>query len=197
LKKFGFDATFFVCEFPSRNPDEKKEYMNWSQIKELHKKGFEIGNHTGHHKNVTKLSPEGINNEIGYVEEKCAEFKIPKPISFAYPGNRYDTISQSILKKRGYKYARAGGSKLYNASTDSLLAIPSYTVISSDKHFEGVIKALKGLKEGEVIVLTFHGVPDILDPDYSTTVESLKEILQLIKENKYEVVAMRNLENHN
>lgn len=193
LKKYGYDATFFVCEFPSRNPDEKKEYMNWSQIKELHKKGFEIGNHTGHHKNVTKLSPEEIDKEITFIEEKCAEFKIPKPISFAYPGNRYDTISQSILKKKGYKYARAGGSKLYNPATDSLLAIPSYTVISSDKHFEGATKALNNLKQDEVLVLTFHGVPDLIHPDYSTTVENLKEILQLIKEKEYEVVAMRNL----
>lgn len=193
LKKFGFDATFFVCEFPSRNSDEKKEYMNWSQIQELHKKGFEIGNHTGHHKNVTKLSPEEIDKEIAFIEEKCAEFKIPKPISFAYPGNRYNTISQAVLKKRGYKYARAGGSKLYNASTDSSLAIPSYTVISSDKHFERVTKALKNLKQGEVIVLTFHGVPDVLDPDYSTTVENLNEILQFIKEKEYEVVAMKDI----
>lgn len=197
MKKFGFDATFFVCEFPTHNSDEKKEYMTWTQIKELDKKGFEIGNHTGHHKNVTKLSPKEIDKEIGYIEEKCAEFKIPKPISFAYPGNRYDSISQSILKKKGYKYARAGGSKLYNSTTDSFLAIPSYTVISSDKHYEAVKKALENLKQGEVLVLTFHGVPDLIHPDYSTTVENLKDILQLIKEEEYEVVAMRDLENHN
>lgn len=193
LSKYGFDATFFVCEFPVRNSDEKKEYMTWSQIKDLHKKGFEIGNHTGHHKNVTKLTPENIDKEIAYVEEKCAEFKIPKPISFAYPGNRYDFISQSILKKRGYKYARAGGSKLYNSTTDSLLAIPSYTVISSDKHFGNVLKALANLKQGETLVLTFHGIPDLIHPDYSTRVENLKEILQFIKDKKYEVVAMKNL----
>lgn len=194
LKKYGFDATFFVCDFPSRNPEENKEYMNWNQIKELYKKGFEIGNHTGHHKNVTKLSPEDIYKEVAYVEEKCAEFKIPKPISFAYPGNRYDSISQGILKKRGYKYARAGGSKLYKPATDSLLAIPGYTVISSDKHLERVTEALKNLKEGDIMVLTFHGIPDLIHPDYSTTVENLKEILQLIKGKKYEVVAMKNIQ---
>ncbi len=193
LKEYGYNATFFVCDFPTKNLGEEKEYMNWNQIRELHKKGFEIGNHTGHHKNVTKLSPEEIDKEIAFVEEKCAEFKIPKPISFAYPGNRCDTISKAVLKKRGYKYARTGGSKLYNASTDSSLAIPSYTVISSDKYFERVTKALRNLKQGEVIVLTFHGVPDLIHPDYSTTVENLKEILQLIKEKKYKVVAMRNL----
>ncbi|MES2240984.1 MAG: sialate O-acetylesterase [Bacteroidota bacterium] len=193
LKKYGFDATFFVCEFPLKNPDEKKEYMTWSQIQELYKKGFEIGNHTGHHKNVTKLSPEAIDKEIAYVEDKCAEYKIPRPISFAYPGNRYDTISQGILKKRGYKFARAGGSQLYNPTTDSLLAIPCYTVISSDKRMEDLINKLKSLAAGETLVLTFHGTPDVLHPDYSTTVEDLKGILEIIKKNKFEVVAMRNL----
>jgi peptidoglycan/xylan/chitin deacetylase (PgdA/CDA1 family) len=167
--------------------------MNWNQIQELYKKGFEIGNHTGHHKNVTKLSPEEIDKEIAYIEEKCAEFKIPKPISFAYPGNRYDTISQGILKKRGYKFARIGSSKLYDPSIDSLLAVPSFTVISSDKHMDLVVNTLKNLGPGEVVVLTFHGVPDVLHPDYSTTIKSFKELLDLIKKNKYEVVAMRNL----
>lgn len=193
LLEYGFDATFFVCEFPLKNPDQKKEYMTWSQIQELYKKGFEIGNHTGHHKNVTKLTPEAIDKEIAYVEDKCAEYKIPKPISFAYPGNRYDSISQGILKKRGYKFARAGGGKLYNSATDSKLAIPCFTVISGGKHFDGAFKALKNLGEGEVLVLTFHGIPDTIHPDYSTTVESFKELLQLIKESNFEVVAMRNL----
>ncbi|GGA70748.1 hypothetical protein GCM10008015_09460 [Flavobacterium palustre] len=193
LKKYGFDATFFVCEFPLKNPNQKNEYMTWGQIQELHKKGFEIGNHTGHHKNVTKLSPEDIDKEVAYVEEKCAEFNIPKPISFAYPGNRYDSISQGILKKRGYKYARTGGSKLYNSVTDPVLAIPSYTVISSDKYYERVKKALTDLLPGETIVLTFHGVPDLIHPDYSTTIENLKEILQLIKDKKYKVVAMKDM----
>ncbi|GGF22352.1 sialate O-acetylesterase [Flavobacterium limi] len=194
LSEYGYDATFFVCEFPARNPDEKKEYMTWNQIQELYKKGFEIGNHTGHHKNVTKLSPEDIEKEVNYVEEKCAEFKIPKPISFAYPGNRYDSISQRILKQRGYKYARAGSSKTYNPQIDSILAIPSYTVISSDKHMERVTMALKNLHAGDIIVLTFHGTPDVIHPDYSTTIASMKELFQFIKENKYKVIAMRNLE---
>lgn len=193
LKKYGFDATFFVCEFPTRNPEENKEYMNWNQIKELHKKGFEIGNHTGHHKNVTKLSPDEIKKEVLYIDAKCKEFGIPKPISFAYPGNRYDTISQRVLKEFGYQFARTGGAKYYKADEDSKFAVPSYTVISSDKYAERTMKALESLKEDEILVLTFHGVPDVLDPDYSTTIENLKEILKFIKEKKYKVVAMRDL----
>ena len=86
--------------------------MNWQQIAALHKHGFEIGNHTGHHKNMTKLSREEMQKEIAYIETKCKEYGIPKPVSFAYPGNRSDSLSQVVLKEMGYRFARAGGSKL-------------------------------------------------------------------------------------
>ncbi len=193
LKEYGFDATFFVCDFPIKNPGEAKEYMNWKQILELHKKGFEIGNHTGHHKNLTKLSPDDIKKEVSYIDEKCNQFGIPKPISFAYPGNRNDTISQRVLKEMGYQFARAGGAKYYKVNEDSKLAIPSYTVISSDKYKERTMKALQDLKGEDILVLTFHGVPDTLDPDYSTSIDFLREILQYLKEKKIKVISMRNL----
>lgn len=193
LLKYGFDATFFVCDFPIKKAGEEKEFMSWKQIRELHKKGFEIGNHTGHHKNLTKLSPEDIKKEVSYIDEKCKEFGIPKPIALAYPGNRYDTISQRVLKEMGYRFARTGGAKYYKVNEDSKLAIPSYTVISSDKYKTRTMKALKDLKGEEVLVLTFHGVPDILHPDYSTSIDFLKEILQYLKENNIRVMAMKNL----
>ncbi|MGQ7946161.1 sialate O-acetylesterase [Flavobacterium sp. WC2509] len=193
LSELGFKATFFVCEFPIKNPGEEKEFMNWKQISELNKKGFEIGNHTGHHKNLTKLSPEDIKKEVVYIDEKCKEFGIPKPISLAYPGNRYDTISQRVLKEMGYQYARAGGVEYYKVNVDSKLAIPSYTVISSDKYKMRTMKALQDLKGEDVLVLTFHGVPDILHPDYSTSIDLLKEILQYLKENNFRVIPMKDL----
>ena len=55
LKKYGFGATFFVTEgfdFPTN----KRDYMTWEQIAQLHKDGFEIGNHTLDHKSVTRDS---------------------------------------------------------------------------------------------------------------------------------------------
>ncbi|SHH02278.1 Peptidoglycan/xylan/chitin deacetylase, PgdA/CDA1 family [Flavobacterium fluvii] len=193
LSKYGFNATFFVCEFPIKNPGDEKELMNWNQIRELHKKGFEIGNHTGHHKDLTKLSLEDVKKEVGYIEEKCKEFGIPKPISLAYPGNRQDTIAQRIVKSMGYQFGRTGGARYYKVKEDPKLAIPSYTVISSDKYKARTLNALRNLKGEDVLVLTFHGVPDILHPKYSTSIDFLNEILQYLKENKIKVVAMRNL----
>ena len=48
LKRLGFGATFFITEgFTFRT--NKRDYMTWEQIAELHRDGFEIGNHTRDH----------------------------------------------------------------------------------------------------------------------------------------------------
>src|SRR6516164_5141541 len=55
LKKYGFGATFFITEgfdFPTN----KKDYMTWEEIAQLHRDGFEIGNHTRDHRAVTAAS---------------------------------------------------------------------------------------------------------------------------------------------
>ena len=48
LKRYGFGATFFITEGFSF-PTNKQDYMTWAQIAELHRDGFEIGNHTRNH----------------------------------------------------------------------------------------------------------------------------------------------------
>ena len=45
LQKFGFGATFFICEFPPNFSDTSK-YMNWRQIHELDRMGKQE-NHDG------------------------------------------------------------------------------------------------------------------------------------------------------
>src|SRR4051794_946908 len=55
LLKLHFGATFFVTEgwdFATN----KTDYMSWEEIAQLHKDGFEIGNHTRDHKGVTERS---------------------------------------------------------------------------------------------------------------------------------------------
>ncbi|HEX7848027.1 MAG TPA: sialate O-acetylesterase, partial [Chitinophagaceae bacterium] len=196
LKKYGFDATFLVCEMPWRSPGDSAYYMKWEQVAALNKMGFEIGNHTGHHKNMTKLSREEMQREIAYIETKCKEHGIPKPVSFAYPGNRADSLSQVVLQEMGYKYARAGGSKYYDPKTDGRLVIPSYTMGSTQKLGERTMQALKNLQPGQILVFTIHGVPDIAHPDYTTSEETFTGWLQYIKDRKFKVVAMKDLDEY-
>ncbi|MGF2411093.1 sialate O-acetylesterase [Ferruginibacter sp.] len=196
LKKYGFDATFMVCEMPRKQPADSVYYMNWQQIAALHKQGFEIGNHTGHHKNMTKLSREEMQKEIAYIEIKCKEYGIPKPVSFAYPGNRSDSLSQVVLAEMGYRFARAGGSSYYNPQRDSRLIIPSYTMGSTEKLGERTIQALKNVQPGQILVFTIHGVPDIVHPDYTTSEAALTEFLQFIKDRKFNVITLKDLDIH-
>ncbi|RYG33103.1 MAG: polysaccharide deacetylase family protein, partial [Chitinophagaceae bacterium] len=194
LRKFGFGATFFVCEMPWKSPSDSVYYMKWQQITELHRMGFEIGNHTGHHKNMTKLSREEMKQEIEFIETKCKAHGIPKPVSFAYPGNRADSLPQVVLTEMGYRYGRQGGSQYYDPKKDGRLIIPSYTMGSTEKLKERTWKALKSLKPGQILVFTVHGVPDVAHPDYTTDVETFTEYLQFMKENQFQVIAMRDLE---
>ena len=196
LKKYDFNATFFVCEFPCKTEEEKPFYMSWEQIKELNDQGFEIGNHTGHHKNVTKLSRSEIVKEVQYIENKCKQYNIPHPVTFAYPGNRSDSASVAVLDSLGYHFARVGSSRPYNSESDINLQIPSYTTASTEKLKTRVHKALQNLKPKQIMVLTFHGIPDIIHPDYSTTTEHLEEIFKLLSNKNYHVIAMKELNSY-
>ena len=54
-----FGATFFVTEgFDSGT--NKRDYMTWDEIAQLHRDGFEIGNHTETHSNLRLDSPDRV-----------------------------------------------------------------------------------------------------------------------------------------
>ena len=69
VKEHGFGATFYVTEGLGflRN---KKHYTTWEEIVELDRMGFEIGNHTRSHPNVTRLSAEQVTDEIEHIEKR-------------------------------------------------------------------------------------------------------------------------------
>lgn len=93
----------------------------------------------------------------------------------------------------GYRYARTGGSKYYDPKQDGRLAIPSYTMGSTEKLAERTWSALKNLQPGQVLAFTIHGVPDIAHPDYTTTEAVFTEYLQYMKAHHFKVIAMRDL----
>src|SRR5205814_7965706 len=100
LKKHGFGATFFITEgfdFPTN----KRDYMTWDEIAQLHKDGFEIGNHTRDHLAVSKKTLGDLPAQIRGINERCKENGIPQPVSFAYPGNGIDVAALPILRDLG------------------------------------------------------------------------------------------------
>lgn len=190
LKKYGFGGTFFVCEFP---PDfeDKHKYMSWKQIQELDEMGFEIGNHTWKHTHVNQMSKAQFVEELTYIENKCQELGIEKPVSFAYPAYDTEPAAIDILQEQGYIFARVGGSKAYDPNKDHPYLIPSFSTTGDDK--ERVIQAIQQATNGKIVVLTVHGVPDYAH-DWVTTPPALFEAyLKYLHEHDYQVIAMKDL----
>lgn len=191
LKKYGFNATFFVCEFLQPAFSDTSLYMSWPQIQQLQQQGFEIGNHTWHHTHVNKTDKAGLLKELTYIERKCDSLHIPKPVSFAYPGYDTDEKANSTLQQAGFQLARTGGNRAYNPLTDHPFYIPSFSTSGDDK--QNVLNAIQQATNGKIVVLTIHGVPDLAH-DWVTTPPALFETyLQYLHDNHYTVISMKQL----
>src|SRR5258705_9440900 len=66
LKELGFQATFFVTH---RWMDDRENFMTWPEIAEIHKMGFEIGNHSW---------------TQALVENELKKVGAPRPTSYAH-----------------------------------------------------------------------------------------------------------------
>ena len=193
LKKYGFNATFFICEFPPNFSDTTK-YMNWRQIKELDKMGFEIANHTKTHSKINQIPIGEFIEELNYIENKCDSMGICPPTSFAYPGYRLSLQIMETLKEKGYYLARAGGSRAYGPLTDHPQLIPSWATKPDNK--EEIFQAFEKARNGEIVVLTIHGVPDIEHPWVNLPTELFEEYLEYLSVNKYKDLSLRDLEDY-
>ncbi|MBN3582967.1 polysaccharide deacetylase family protein [Algoriphagus aestuarii] len=193
LKKYDFSATFFVCEFPP-NAKDSTLYMNWRQIQHLDRMGFEIANHTHSHANVRNLSKEEFNSQLSYIEDKCESLGIPKPFNFAYPGYGLNSKSLSYLEDKNYHSARAGGSRVYDPKIDHPYLIPSWATDETNQ--KEIFDALKQAKNGKIVILTIHGVPDIEHPWVNTPPDMFEGYLDFLKENDFRVISFRDLEEY-
>ncbi|HVT01504.1 MAG TPA: polysaccharide deacetylase family protein [Patescibacteria group bacterium] len=109
LKSKGLEATMFALgEYKNPNRvelDNSLPIINYDQIRELHKAGWEIGYHTNTHSNLGKINDTRLEEEI--VKSKSIfEKKIGLKIKyFAYPKGIYSDKIVSFVKKAGYKAA--------------------------------------------------------------------------------------------
>jgi peptidoglycan/xylan/chitin deacetylase (PgdA/CDA1 family) len=202
LKKYKFGATFFVTEgwdFATN----KKDYMTWEEIKQLHDDGFEIGNHTRDHMGVTPKTVGDLTAQLKGINQRCKEHGIPQPTSFAYPGNAIAKEGLSVLKDMGIKFARRGGSPeypykegrgfAYEPGLDHPLLVPTAGDARPTWTLDDLKRAIGQAKHGKVAVLQFHGVPDTAHDWVTTSTEQFEKYLKYLADEKCTVIAMRDL----
>lgn len=202
LKKYGFGATFFISEgFSFRT--NKEDYLTWEQIAELHRDGFEIGNHTRDHKGVTKANLSGLREQVEAINMQCAAHGVPTPVSFAYPGNAVEPGTLQVLEELGFRFARRGGAPeypyeegngvAYEPGLDHPLLLPSAGDARPFWTLENLKRATSKAKDGRIAILQFHGAPDIEHPWVHTPPERFEEYMKYLHDGGFTAIALRDL----
>lgn len=205
LLKYNFGATFFITEgFDFR--DNKRDYMTWEEIAELHRDGFEIGNHTRDHLGISDANVPKLREQLNAIAERCAEYKIPTPVSFAWPGNATSAKAFPILSELGIRFARRGGAPeypyeqgkgfAYQPGLDHPLLLPSAGDARPNWALDNFIEAADQAQAGHIAIMQFHGAPDTAHDWVSTKQQNFEAYMHYLAINKFKVIALRDLDQY-
>jgi peptidoglycan/xylan/chitin deacetylase (PgdA/CDA1 family) len=203
--KYGFSATFFITEgFDFK--DNKRDYMTWDEIAQLNQDGFEIGNHTRDHLGINDKNLDKLTEQLEGINQRCAEYKIPKPVSFAWPGNALAPAGLEALRETGIRFARRGGAPeyeyekgrgfAYEPMLDHPLLIPSAGDARPNWELDDFKRAVEQARYGRIAVLQFHGVPDTAHSWVNTPQANFEMYMRYLAVEGYKVIALRDLEKY-
>jgi peptidoglycan/xylan/chitin deacetylase (PgdA/CDA1 family) len=203
LKELGFQATFFVTH---RWMDDREHFMTWQEIAEIHKMGFEIGNHSWTHANFsTPQNAARMAGELALVENELKKVGVPRPLSYAHCGNDFGPEALQVLREGGFRFARRGippeaeyGTLQLGPAFDPAKHHPLLVPTTGDAYpswnLEQFERAVSRAEAGRIAVLQFHGVPDTAHPWVHTPPENFRSYMAYLKQHDFHVLAMRDLE---
>ena len=170
LERYGGKANLFTTEM-QESPREsgfsdKDKYMSWEQIKELHDRGHEIVNHSMHHNCLfTDVNEQTVIDEILGLEQKCAEYGIPKPTVVGYPRGSCNPRIERLMRELGYQWGRGDmkesspilmGKVHYDPYYDTPLVMPSVW----PRSIQALADAVNATVDNKVMLLVLHKVTD-------------------------------------
>ena len=192
LKKAGFSGTFYVSDAYGFR-ERKDWYMTWRQIKGMADDGFEIGNHTRGHGMLSMTDEGGLQAYIWTLEDEMISNRIARPTTLAWPFYIVNTKYYPLLTSWGYTFGRGGHGRVYRPAVDHPLDVPSFAVGGVGMTIEGFISAVQQATAGRVVVLCFHGTPDMEHAAVGTNPDLFEDMVDYCKDNNYHVIAMRDL----
>ncbi|WP_369705756.1 polysaccharide deacetylase family sporulation protein PdaB [Clostridium moutaii] len=161
LDKYNIKATFFVVgDWVDKNPDK---------LKEIYKRGHEIGNHSNRHPNMTNISQEKIIEDININEAKIRNIIGTGTKLFRCPEGAYNDKVIDLVEGSGYYCIQ-------------------WNVDSIDWKEQGedieYTRIMKNIKPGSILL--FHN-------SAKYTPENLPKIIKNLKEKGYKFVKVGDL----
>lgn len=187
LSDAGIDATFYITT-DTLEPGKYRGFMSADQVRELNEKGHEIGSHTVHHTDLTKVDEDEALDELE--DSKAAlEALLDEPVeAFAYPYGAYSPEVVELVEQVGYEHARTTQGGTNTASDEPLLL----TAISPDidTSLDEIKTAIDYAYDTDTwLIITFHEINDS-GKQYSHTPEFLQEVIDYIQEKEIETVTV-------
>jgi peptidoglycan/xylan/chitin deacetylase (PgdA/CDA1 family) len=205
LKEKGFGATFFITH---KWMDDTANFLDWKDVSEINKMGFEIGNHSwNHHSLCPDEEIKKMETNLAKVDSALNANGIPKPISFAYPGNEFSPGTVIKLRELGYRFARRGmqpeipygkmqHGPLFDSEKNNRLVIATTADAYPEWTFDYFKSVVDRAEEGKAVILQFHGVPDIAHPWVNTYPDSFKLFMNYLETTGYKVISLRDLDKY-
>ena len=191
LKKYGFGATFFPCNFDKKWQQKNRQHlMTPSQLKELQELGFEIGNHTDSHPwDMTKLSKEECAREISTMNEYLRQSGVKVSNSFAYPCGIFDDNVIETVKAAGFSLGRTTIEKVWDVKKCDPMKIPAIPIMNNS--YGSFYAAVSKATAEKPVVLVLHGIPEIVHAHCSNTPEFFEKMLSYLKALNCRVIGLQ------
>ncbi|MFC4597003.1 polysaccharide deacetylase family protein [Cohnella hongkongensis] len=167
LKRKDVRASFFVVGTRARKYPEL--------VKRIHREGHDIGNHSYNHPDFSRLSLAKVQDQIMRAEQVIASTVGFRPRLVRPPYGEIVPSQLEWAKKRGYTFV--------NWDVDS----SDWRQISADQVFRNVTRAVR---PGSVILMHAGGGSG---QSLAGTVEALPRIIDWLRANDYEPVALTEL----
>ena len=205
LQGHGFGATFFVSEGLGFTEGTPGGFMTWPEIRQLHDLGFEIGNHTRNHLDMTQLSAAQLRDEIAHIQRRCTDHGIDAPTSFCYPGFHHSPSVVRAVAEAGFAFARrgthpehsdngrGGRGPVYDPRVDHRLLIPTTGYAGPEWTVDDLAWAVEQARDGRIASICFHGVPLRRYHWVSTEVDDFAACMQYLAYADCTVIACRDL----
>lgn len=117
LEERHMTAVVFVATNLIGLPD----YLTWDELRDMSRRGIEIGGHTADHEPLTMFSPEQQQDQVRLSKLLLEWNGLPTVFSFSYPNGMYDASMPDLLKQNEYLAAVTGDAGLNTFETDPYL----------------------------------------------------------------------------
>ena len=103
LERLGFRATAYVIS--GRISAGDPSFLTWPLLNALEERGIEIGSHTVHHRDLTRLPAQDVLAELTQ-SRRVLERELGHPVQWlAYPFGRFDARVEELAWRAGYVLA--------------------------------------------------------------------------------------------